>query len=102
MYCGVIEADKLFVVPNWLKNTPGPLFYVALPLSYKIQGNAFSSYTAGHTSLDDALLVYQQRIDEGWPVMGVIRVTDHGGKVVHRNEDPVSAELVPRQDFGTW
>lgn len=102
MYCGVIEADKLHNVPRWLKNTPGPLFYVALPLGYKVEANCFSSYTGGHVSLDDALVEYRKRIDEGWPVFGVIQVTDSGGKVVERNEDPVSAELVPREDFGTW
>jgi len=103
MYCGTIEADKLFVVPAWLTDRPGPLFYVALPLGYSLQrGNNFASYTAGLTSLDSALVEYQKRIDGGWPLFGVIQVTDSGGKVIERNEEPVTAELVPRKDFGTW
>jgi hypothetical protein len=83
--------------PSW--------YYVALPVDHpdaRVYPNNMTSYCKG-TEAHVALKLYKELIKAGLPVLGIVRVSEHGGAVEVRNENgKTNGTAHHNEDFGSW
>lgn len=98
-----INLDEMITVPAWLIPGSEPLFFAALPIEY-VKDGQFSSYADGFKSLEEAERLCNEKITAGWPVFGVVTVSEHGGRVIEstRNKDPKTSRFQGDEDYASW
>ena len=99
------SLQKLFPVPGWLSppfKDEDERFYVALPLGHNL-GENFAAYSPSMNK-KEAEEFRDKVVKLGLPLFGIIRVSTSGGRVVWRNDDPITGEApkTVNEGFGTW